>query len=135
MTGARYEDARYGGASARGQADMDDLHASVLRRFAAPIAAGIVVVQRSTSEAAAAALDDGSLDWVYIDGNHLYEFVRRDLDLYLPKVKRGGLLTGDDYGQAGWWEDGVTRAVDELVAAGRCEPVTTKASQFVLRKP
>ena len=37
-------------------------------------------------------------DWVYIDGNHSYENVLEDLQHYLPFVKSGGFLCGDDYG-------------------------------------
>ena len=76
-----------------------------------------------------------SFDWVYVDGNHLYDYVRSDLALYDPKVKPGGLIAGDDYGDAGWWEDGVTRAVDEFVAERGYEVVSLAAHQFVLRKP
>lgn len=39
----------------------------------------------------------GSLDFVYIDANHSYEFVIQDMDLWWPKVKPGGLFGGHDY--------------------------------------
>lgn len=38
-----------------------------------------------------------SLDWVYIDADHHYEPVCRDIDAWLPKVKPGGVLAGHDY--------------------------------------
>jgi hypothetical protein len=44
------------------------------------------------------------------------------------------LIAGDDYGKTGWWADGVTRAVDEFVAASNSRLLSTKRSQFVLRK-
>lgn len=37
------------------------------------------------------------LDFVYIDGNHDYPFVKRDLELYFPLVREGGLIAGHDY--------------------------------------
>jgi len=77
---------------------------------------------------------DASFDWIYVDGNHLYEYVRADLERYDPKVKPGGLIAGDDYGVRGWWDDGVTRAVDEFVEARGYEVVSLEANQFVLRK-
>lgn len=40
---------------------------------------------------------DESLDFVYIDGNHSYKYSREDILSYLPKVKNGGILSGDDY--------------------------------------
>ncbi len=43
---------------------------------------------------------DESLDFVYIDGNHQYRFVREDIALYYPKVEKGGLLSGHDYSQS-----------------------------------
>jgi hypothetical protein len=135
MTGPEYAEARYGGGAAADQGAMDRLHADVLRRFARPIGQGVVEVHRSTSAEAASRFPDGSLDWVYVDGNHLYEHVREDLAAYDPKVRPGGVIAGDDYGVEGWWENGVTRAVDEFVADRGYEVVSLAAHQFVLRKP
>lgn len=131
--GAGYEGARYGGKLDEGQAEMDALHAAVLERFAREREKGVVEVHRLPSTEAAERLADGELDFVYIDGDHTYEAVAADLDAYVEKVKPGGLLAGDDYGVEGWWEDGVTRAVDEFVAEGRAEVVSLDENQFVLR--
>ncbi len=131
--GEGYEDARYGGGLDEGQAEMDAVHASVLERFAKEREEGIVEVHRETSAAAAERFADGELDFVYIDGDHTHEFVKADLETYAPKVRPGGLLAGDDYGVEGWWEDGVTRAVDDFVAEGKAEVVSLDESQFVLR--
>ena len=49
-------------------------------------------------------------------------------------VKPGGLIAGDDYGDAGWWENGVTKAVDEFAASGRCDAPTILGSQFLFTK-
>lgn len=38
-----------------------------------------------------------SLDFVYIDGNHDYEFVKKDIEAWYPKVKKGGVLCGHDF--------------------------------------
>ncbi len=54
---------------------------------------------------------DQSLDCVFIDGEHTYEAVMRDINLWKSKVKQGGYLSGDDYGEP--W-GGVIKAVDEL---------------------
>jgi hypothetical protein len=129
-----YERALYGGRLEDGQAEMDARYRSVLERFAAEIAAGQVSVHRGTSEEVLAALPDGSLDWVYIDGNHLYEYVARDLELALRKTTASGLVTGDDYAEGGWWEGGVKRAVDELAASGAARLVLVRNGQFVFEK-
>lgn len=52
---------------------------------------------RMSSRDAAAQVPNGSLDVVYIDGNHEAEFVREDIDLWTPKVRSGGILAGHDY--------------------------------------
>ena len=41
-------------------------------------------------------LPNAHLDWVYIDGNHNYEVVRKDLALAAQKVKPNGVIAGDD---------------------------------------
>lgn len=53
-------------------------------------------VLRMTSAEAARYIPP-QLDWVWVDGNHQYEFVRGDLDLYWPKIKPGGVLCGHDF--------------------------------------
>jgi len=42
-------------------------------------------------------IPDNSLDFVYIDGDHSYEFVMLDILLFRRKVKRGGIISGHDY--------------------------------------
>ncbi len=103
------------GAGVRSQADMDQLDAGVVSRFAGQIAGGRVVVHRAPSHAALAAMPDRSLDWIYIDGDHSYEAVIADLRLSLAKVRPGGFICGDDYLPGGWWRGGVIRAVHEFL--------------------
>lgn len=130
---AVYETSLYGRRRGISQGHLDAIHQDVLARFARQIAAGTVRVHRAASETACADFPDHYFDWIYIDGNHLYEFVKQDLERYLPKVKVGGFITGDDYGSPGWWDNGVQKAVDEFAASGRCEPPVIENSQFCLR--
>ncbi|KKM96434.1 hypothetical protein LCGC14_1178130 [marine sediment metagenome] len=37
-----------------------------------------------------------SLDFVYIDANHSYEYVYQDISIWFPKVKKGGVIAGHD---------------------------------------
>ena len=37
-----------------------------------------------------------NLDFVYIDGNHTYKYVKKDIELYYTKVKKGGVIGGHD---------------------------------------
>lgn len=51
-----------------------------------------------TSEEAAETLPDASIDGVFIDGDHSYDAVRRDLAVWEPKLRSGGFLSGHDFG-------------------------------------
>lgn len=55
--------------------------------------------------------DNGYFDIVYIDASHEYEYVIQDIISWLPKVKSGGIICGDDY-IAGW--PGVVKAVNKI---------------------
>ena len=55
--------------------------------------------------------EDNSIDFIYIDGCHQYEFVKNDLINYFPKIKQDGIISGHDY-CLGWI--GVKTAVDEF---------------------
>ncbi|MGH8014377.1 MAG: class I SAM-dependent methyltransferase [Candidatus Binataceae bacterium] len=132
--GATYERAVYGRAHAHDQAHMDEMCERVRERFEQEIRTGAVVMHRASSLEAAGHFENEYFDFIYIDANHQYEFVRQDLETYCPKVKTGGFITGDDYGVSGWWGDGVTRAVDEFVTRGGCVRRRTRDSQFVLRR-
>jgi len=59
------------------------------------------VVIRSPSPVAADLFEDGSLDFIYIDADHRYEAVLADLNLWVPKVRRGGIISGHDYSGKG----------------------------------
>lgn len=50
-----------------------------------------------TSKEASERFADNSLDFVYIDADHVYESVKQDLKLWYPKVKEGGVFAGHDY--------------------------------------
>jgi predicted O-methyltransferase YrrM len=49
-----------------------------------------------TSLEASRWFSDGSLDFVYIDGNHALHYVLEDLEAWTPKVRRGGIVAGHD---------------------------------------
>lgn len=44
----------------------------------------------------AQSIEDNSLDFVFIDGDHSYEATLKDCQLYWPKVVTGGLFAGHD---------------------------------------
>jgi cephalosporin hydroxylase len=53
-------------------------------------------------------LDGNKLDFIFIDGNHLYEYVKQDFEIYLPLVRTGGVIAFHDIARN---EEGT---VDEL---------------------
>ena len=52
---------------------------------------------RMTSLKAADMFMDQWFDFVYIDASHEYQDVKDDINAWLPKVKKGGIIAGDDY--------------------------------------
>ena len=60
---------------------------------------------------AASEIPDNSLDYIYIDGNHEYEYVKSDISTYLPKMKKGSIMAGHDFGRE---NNGVEKAVREV---------------------
>ena len=71
----------------------------------------LVMKIKQKSEEAASMFHNESIDFIYIDGNHQYAFVKRDLELYVPKIKLRGIIAGHDYG--GPTTPGTTKAIDE----------------------
>jgi len=56
-----------------------------------------VSIIRELSDRAAITIQDESLDFIYIDANHSYAAVRKDLESWYPKLRPGGLMSGHDY--------------------------------------
>ena len=52
---------------------------------------------KEISETAFNKIKDGSLDFVYIDGNHRHDYVMVDIILWSRKVRKGGMVSGHDY--------------------------------------
>jgi len=83
---------------------------------------------RMTSLEAAAQYSDNSLDFVLLDASHTYEDVKADIQAWLPKVKSGGILAGDDYHHT--WQ-GVVDAVTEMIP----EPQIVDNVTWAYKKP
>jgi hypothetical protein len=133
-TSAVYDDALYGGRAKSGQVEMDRRFADVCVRFEAPVRREQVKIHRGYSTDVLSRFPDDYFDWVYIDGNHLYEYVKKDLDLSFRKTKTGGFVTGDDYMEGGWWEGGVKKAVDEFANSQAAQLVEIRHGQFIFRR-
>lgn len=73
--------------------------------------AGKYEVIRSASWDAAVNFPDASIDFVFVDADHVYESVKKDILAWLPKVKPGGIIAGHDYNKE---HPGVLQAVPEI---------------------
>ena len=56
-----------------------------------------IIKQKMLSKDFVLEIENESLDFVYIDGDHTYEGCKSDIELWLPKVKKGGYIGGHDY--------------------------------------
>jgi hypothetical protein len=78
-----------------------------------------VVWLRKTSESAIKEFqNEEAVDFVYIDGNHSYESVKKDIMLYYPLIKNNGLIGGHDYTP---YYKTVMRAVNEFAEEAKLE--------------
>ena len=113
---------------------MDKIYDHVKRRLGTR---PNVRIHRLPSLEAVELFPDNYFDWIYVDGDHRYEGARADLERYHAKVKPGGLVAGDDYARlkTNWNQDGVTRAVDDILTSGMYERVVISPAdhQFILR--
>lgn len=83
----------------------------------------LINVIRCDSSKASGLFEDKSVDFAYIDASHDYEFVKKDIIHWLPKIKNGGILAGHDYGENNY--PGVKKAVDEVIGAKNIEIINT----------
>jgi len=89
----------------------------VAERFAPEIARGVVTLHEGDSATTISAFPDNHFDFIYIDADHSYAGVKRDIAAAVPKLGRDGYLLFNDYT---FWSSaecipyGVMQAVNEL---------------------
>jgi hypothetical protein len=76
--------------------DWEQLHSELLTAIDAWNLTKYCRLIRVTSEDAAGTFAPGSIDLLHIDGNHDEAAVARDVELYVPKVRPGGVVVLDD---------------------------------------
>jgi hypothetical protein len=89
-------------------------HFKVAKRRLSRFADKIEWLLKSSLEAV--DLLPSNLDFVYLDGNHNYDFVKSDVEVYYPKLVQGGVLGGHDFSSD---YQGVVLAVTDFVKERR----------------
>lgn len=68
------------------------------------------------------SIEDSHLDWAYVDSNHHYQCINRELAILAKKVKKGGIVMGHDYCNSPpnpkGFGSSIVRAVNERVQNG-----------------
>jgi hypothetical protein len=107
------------------QARMDQMFNDLCMWGALIKPANMVKLLRGDSAKMAEAIEDASLDFVYIDADHTYEAVKADIAAWWPKVRVGGTLGGHDY---------VKRTLPNGVSFGVIQAVTEFAASLGLKE-
>lgn len=76
-------------------------------KFNTQINAGKVQIEIGLSTEVGERFPDHYFDWIYIDTDHLYQTTIKELEIWAPKVKEGGIIAGHDYIIGNW--DGMVR--------------------------
>ena len=87
-----------------------------------------VIIYNGSSDWAAKKINT-TLDFVYIDGDHSYNQVKKDIKNYYAKIKGGGVLSGHDINQSD-----VFRAVSEFAVKNKLN-VEVDFQDWVIQKP
>jgi hypothetical protein len=94
------------------------------QRFQEQIASGKMETRQGLSWEMLAQLPDQSVDYMYVDADHSYESVKKDINALKNKMKSGGIIQFNDYSffdQNALLPYGVPRAVNEFMIENNFE--------------
>lgn len=98
--------------------DIDPQSIKITRkRFENEIEQNLVQVYKEDSSTCLSSMPDETFDWIYIDGDHSYEGVKRDLEAAHDKLKPDGLISLNDYiffGSSDLTKYGIIEATNEF---------------------
>ena len=122
-----YEQYRSDGSFERVKALRKRSH-SIINSLSSRTNARVVWIEEFSDKAAPNFLKE-SMDFIYIDGNYTYSYVKKDIELYFSKVKNGGIIAGHDIE----FEE-VGRAVMEFAVKKNLK-VYIKSPDWIIVKP
>jgi hypothetical protein len=74
----------------------------------------------------------GPISFCYIDGNHTYEFAKKDFENCDRYLEKGGFILFDDSGDDSGWE--VCKVIEEIKASGKYEIIINNPNYLVRKK-
>lgn len=86
------------------------------------------VVSDSLAAARSLAAKVGTIDLLFIDGDHSYDACKADIAAWTPFVRPGGVMAFHDFGSRA---EGVTRAIFEETKAGRFAEIVGVAGTII----
>ena len=86
-----YEDYTY--ENMKGQDEFENTYQTAKNRLK-PFGDKVEFIRKFSDKAVNDVPD--TVDFIYIDGNHEYEFVKEDIKLYEGKIQKGGVIGGHD---------------------------------------
>ena len=94
-----------------------------------------VVILSEDSQNSSSNYKDNYFDYIYLDAEHTYQAVSNDLDMWFSKLKKNGVLFGDDY----YWreEDGTLslhKAYQDFIAKHQISKWCVFKSQITIVK-
>lgn len=81
----------------RSQQRWDNVFREAVKRTNAAGGKNRTLFIRKESKHAVELFDDGHFDFIFIDGDHSYDGCLMDIELWLPKLAKGGIFGGHDW--------------------------------------
>lgn len=92
--------------------DVASSNSLCLPRTLSPLRTGILELEPPKEPILISSVyGDGHFSFIFIDAAHEYDAVKKDLELWYPKLKSGGLFAGHDY----YPHTGVPKAISEVI--------------------
>jgi len=114
-----------------------DAYVQVIRSFEKELLAGTVIVHVAFDTDLLATFPDHYLDWAYLDSSHKRSQTYRELKLLHRKVKKDGVICGDDWhADAEHKHHGVSQAVTNFIDRYpyRLDGVCEQSYQWCIRR-